>query len=95
MNDDNLITDFQEKKSIDKAWINGGFFVFNKKIFKYLKENEDCILERKPLEELAKNKELIAYKHDNFWQCMDTKRDHEYLTGLIKNNEKREPWLND
>ena len=80
----NHVTNFKEKKKSDEGWINGGFFVLSKKIFEYLDKNENCIFEREPMEKLSKDNQLMAYKHDGFWQCMDTKRDHEYLEDMLK-----------
>lgn len=77
---------FKEKSSVDEGWINGGFFVFEPEIFKYLK-NDSTYLEREPFEKLAKKKKIKAYKHQGFWQCMDTKRDKILLDKIIK--EKR------
>ena len=74
----NLVSKFLEKPSGDGGWINGGFFVLNKKIFSYLK-GDHTYLERDPLEKLSKKSELYAYKHSGFWQCMDTKRDKDLL----------------
>ena len=79
----NLATEFKEKKQIANAWINGGFFVVNKKFFKYIK-NSKSILEEAPLEKACKNKELCVFKHRGFWQCMDTKRDLSVLRSMIK-----------
>ncbi len=67
------VTEFQEKPVITD-WINGGFFVFNRKIFDYL--DEDCVLEREPLERLAREHQLIAHRHTGFWKCMDTYKDN-------------------
>ena len=88
------INEFKEKKSIDESWINGGYFVFNKKIFKYLFDDISCVLEKEPLENLAKDNQIMAFKHKGFWQCMDTKRDYDYLNDVYKSN-KKEPWLDD
>lgn len=74
----NLVLKFKEKPQVTKGWINGGFFVFNKKVFKYLK-NDQTILEREPLEKLSKQKQLLAFKHEGFWQCVDTKRERDAL----------------
>ena len=74
---------FKEKSYLDEGWINGGFFVFEPKIFKYLK-NDLTYLEREPMQKLSKQKLLGAYKHKGFWQCMDTKRDKEILEKSIK-----------
>ena len=65
-----------------------GGFVFNTKVFKYLKDDQ-TILERKPLEMLSKKKQLMAYKHEGFWQCVDTKRERDILENFEKFNEFR------
>ena len=87
---DNKVEEFAEKPQAGKGWINGGFFVFNKEIFNYI-ENDSIMLERDPLEKLSKLGELMAYKHDDFWQCMDTIREKEILEGLLNSNSA--PWL--
>ena len=87
---DNKVEEFAEKPQAEKGWINGGFFVFNKEIFNYI-ENDSIMLEREPLEKLSKLGELMAYKHDDFWQCMDTIREKEILEGLLNSNSA--PWL--
>ena len=74
---------FKEKSSVDEGWINGGFFVIEPKIFKYIK-NDKTHLEREPFEKLAKKKSIKAFKHKGFWQCMDTKRDKDLLDKIIK-----------
>ena len=81
---------FQEKPQAKAGWINGGFFVLNKKVFKFLK-NDQTIFERSPLESIAKKKQLVAYKHEKFWQCMDTLRDKELMNKLFYKGEA--PWL--
>tara|TARA_B110000238_G_scaffold130790_1_gene141214 strand:- start:95 stop:862 length:768 start_codon:yes stop_codon:yes gene_type:complete len=87
---DNKVEEFAEKPQAGKGWINGGFFVFNKEIFNYI-EDDTIMLEREPLEKLSKIGELMAYKHDDFWQCMDTIREKEILEGLLNSNSA--PWL--
>ena len=79
----NIVKYFKEKNSLDEGWINGGFFVVEPDFFKYLK-NDTTFLEREPFEKLTKNKKLVAYKHNGFWQCMDTKRDKDFLEGKLK-----------
>ena len=86
----NQVQKFQEKPQAKAGWINGGFFVLNKKVFNFLK-NDKTIFERKPLESMANKKQLVAYKHENFWQCMDTLRDKELLNKLFYRGEA--PWL--
>jgi len=85
----NLALSFKEKKQLNVGWINGGYFVFNYKIFNYLK-NDKTILEKLPLETVAKKRQLNAYKHNGFWQSVDTKRDKDYLENSI--NINRLPW---
>ena len=89
MDDNNCITEFKEKPQIGEGWINGGFFVFNYGIFNYL-ENDTTILEKDPLEKLALDNELVAYKHSGFWQCMDTIRDRDSLNEIW--NTGTPPW---
>ena len=79
----NKVNCFREKSNLDQGWINGGFMVFNKKIFKYIK-NDQTYLERDPLEKLSNLGQLYAFKHNGFWQCMDTLRDKEALEKSIK-----------
>ncbi len=76
------IRSFREKDREDAGWINGGFMVLEPKVFEYL-GGDDCVFERKPLEQLAKEGQLNCFKHDGFWQCMDTLRDKEKLESLI------------
>ncbi len=79
----NNVKNFSEKKRISNSWINGGFFVINKKFVKLIRNDKE-ILERYPLEKTAKNNQLVAFKHKSFWQCMDTKRDKDYLEKILK-----------
>lgn len=87
--DGDLVSDFVEKPQIGEGWINGGFMVFEPEIFDYLKGDEDS-LEADALEQLARDRQLAAYRHDRFWQCMDTLRDKRLLESLWQ--EKRAPW---
>ena len=89
--DNGLVKSFKEKPQTDQGWINGGYFVINASFIELI-ENDETILERAPLEIAAKNGELMAYKHEGFWQCMDTKRDRDYLESLIANDNA--PWIN-
>ncbi len=86
---ENKVIDFQEKPQAKAGWINGGFFVLNPKIFNYI-ENDQTIFERQPMKQLSKMGELMAYKHEKFWQCMDTLRDKNLLNKLW--NENKAPW---
>ena len=87
--ENNTVKNFQEKPQGDSSWINGGFFVFEPSIFDYI-ENDDTILERKPLETLAEEGKLGSYKHSGFWQGLDTLRDKNQLEDLWKTNSA--PW---
>ena len=79
----NLVKYFKEKSKLDEGWINGGFFVMEPKFLKYIK-NDRTFLERKPLEKMFKKKQLVAYRHSGFWQCVDTKRDLDFIKENIK-----------
>ncbi len=81
----NKVKYFKEKSSLDEGWINGGFFVMEPTVFKFLK-TDSTILERQPLERISKLKKLGAYKHYKNWQCMDTIRDKKLLEDLVKKN---------
>lgn len=72
------VISFKEKPQLHEGWINGGFFVFEPEFFDLI-EGDKTILEREPLEKAAEMGELMAYKHDGFWACMDTKRDRDML----------------
>lgn len=85
----NLVKKFEEKNQINEGWINGGFFVLNKKIFNYLPKYQS-MLEREPMNRLAKDRQLISFKHYGFWQCMDTLRDKEMLNQMWK--KKKHQW---
>jgi len=78
---------FREKSTSTRNFVSGGFFVFNKKIFDYLDTDDGCDLEIGPMEKVAKDGELMIYKHAGFWACMDTYRDVEFLNRLWKENK--------
>ena len=78
-----LVKHFKEKSKLDEGWINGGFFVIESKFLKFIK-NDKTYLEREPLETASKKRQLSAFKHEGFWQCMDTKRDKDYLEKILK-----------
>ena len=80
-----FVTYFKEKSQSDAGWINGGFFIANTKILNFIK-GDDTYFEREPMELIAQKRQLVAYKHNSFWQCMDTLRDKEYLDNILKNN---------
>ena len=84
--DKNLVMKFGEKDNTNEGWINGGFFVINKDIISYL-DSSDTIFEREPLESIARDNNLYAYKHDSFWQCVDTIRELEILEAALKNKK--------
>ena len=78
---------FREKSSLDEGWINGGFFVMEPKFIEMIK-NDKTYLEKEPFELAANKKQLLAYKHKGFWQCMDTKRDKDKLDKILKKKLK-------
>ena len=86
--DSSRVTSFQEKPQMHDGWINGGYFVFEPEFFDLI-PGDSTLLEREPLEQAAQAGELMAYCHNGFWHCMDTKRDHELLEALW---EKGAPW---
>lgn len=87
----NTVKNFKEKNQLSEGWINGGFFVLNKKIFDYIDNNNLNIFEKDPLEKLCNDKQLNAFKHEGFWQPMDTLRDKRELESY--NKLKLKPWL--
>ena len=82
----NRVATFKEKPQVTEGWINGGFFVAKHKFFDFIK-GDKTILEKEPLENAAKRKQLYAYKHKGFWKCMDTNRDKEVLEQVFKKNK--------
>lgn len=88
--DDNIITSFKEKPKGDESWINGGFFVCEPEVFNYIPDQDDVIFERTPLENLAKDHKLNAYKHQGFWRPMDTLKDKNDLTEMWQTDKA--PW---
>ncbi len=84
------VTRFAEKPEYGGNYVNGGFFVFNSAIFDYLEDRDDCDLEVGPLDQISQQGELMVYKHDKFWSCMDTIRDTEHLNSLW--NSKQAEW---
>jgi len=85
----NIVTSFKEKPQVTQGWINGGYFIIEPDFFELI-EGDDTILEKEPLELAAKMGELMAYKHEGFWQCMDTKRDRDSLEDLWETDSA--PW---
>ena len=85
----NNVLKFEEKNQLNEGWINGGYFVFDYKIFDYLTD-ELTILEREPLEQLAIDNQLVAFRHHGFWHCMDTIRDRDNLNEIWSSGQA--PW---
>ena len=83
------VKEFHEKHTGESSWINGGFFVFEPEIFDYL-QNDSTVLEKAPLETLAKEQKLAAFKHNGFWHPMDTLRDKKHLEDLLAS--EKAPW---
>jgi glucose-1-phosphate cytidylyltransferase len=90
--DKDSVMSFKEKPQTDKGRINGGFFVFNKRFFEFIDNEDNIVLEAEPLEKVTEIGELMAFKHDGFWQCMDTPRDKDLLEKICKESNKY-PWL--
>lgn len=86
--DGGVVKQFQEKPQMHEGWINGGYFVIEPRFFEFI-SGDQTLLEKEPLERASELGELMAFKHDGFWQCMDTKRDHELLEALWL---KGAPW---
>jgi len=84
--DDQSVASFIEKPKTEGGWINGGFFVCEPEIFNYLTEDEACVFEQIPLQSIAKDGQLVAFKHTSFWQCMDTLRDNQKLNKMWQEN---------
>lgn len=90
LQEDQRVMGFKEKPKGDGSWINAGFFVFQPEFFDYLDGDDSLVLETEPLEKVAKSGELMAYKHEGFWQPMDTMRDKNYLEELWRTGNA--PW---
>jgi glucose-1-phosphate cytidylyltransferase len=86
---DGVVQHFAEKPAASDTWINGGYFVLNRRIFNYL-EGDECVFERTPLETLSREAELGVYQHPGYWHCMDTLRDMEYLNKVWASGDA--PW---
>jgi glucose-1-phosphate cytidylyltransferase len=84
------VQQFNEKPLLARGRINGGFFVFHRRLFDYLKDDRELVFEQEPLRQLARDGELKAYLHDGFWQPMDNSREYQYLNELW--NQRRAPW---
>ena len=83
LNSNSEILYFKEKPKLSKGWINGGFFVFDRKFFDYISDKNE-MLEQNPLDKLSRDNQLVGYKHEGFWQCIDTPRDLEYVEYNLK-----------
>ena len=77
---------FKEKSRLDEGWINGGFFVMEPEFLKLIK-NDNTYLEREPLEKVTRKRQLAAFRHEGFWQCMDTKRDKDNLNKILNSKK--------
>ena len=91
LDNENNVIGIQEKPQMGQGLINGGFFVFDKKLFTYLSDSNECDFEFGPLQEISKDGQLKAYHHSGFWQCMDNVRERDYLSNLIKKDSA--PWI--
>lgn len=87
---DGSVTSFVEKPQTESGWINGGYFVVNPEFIDFI-EDDTTILEKEPLERIARLGKLAAYKHYGFWQCLDTKRDRDLLEDFYENRDA--PWI--
>ena len=87
---DSEVVSFKEKSQLTESWINGGFFVMEPNFFEMLSSDE-TVLEKEPLEKVASMKELVAFRHEGFWQCMDHKLDKDLLDEMC--SKKEAPWL--
>ncbi len=91
---DGMVTKFDEKPDI-KDTINGGFMVFNRRVFDYLSEEQNCVLEREPLARLVKEGQLVAYQHKGFWKSMDNQKDTDELNRVYEKGAPWEIWKNE
>lgn len=87
---DAAVETFMEKPKNEGGWINGGFFVCEPEVLDYVQEDDSCVFEQAPLQTIAAEGELMAYRHYGFWQCMDTLRDNQKLNQMWKANQA--PW---
>jgi len=82
---------FEEKSQMNQGYINGGFFILNKKVMDYLEDDELCDFEFGPIQKIVQEKKLKAFLHHGFWQCMDNVRERDYLNELLTTGEA--PWI--
>jgi glucose-1-phosphate cytidylyltransferase len=85
-----LVTEFNEKPQTVGGRISGGYFVCRRELFDYLDDRESLVFEEEPMRTLVRDRQLVVYEHDDFWQCMDTYRDWQFLNGLLEKNKA--PW---
>jgi len=85
----NRVVEFTEKPQLGEGWINGAFFVLEPDVFDYI-DSDQTVWEREPMERLARDGQLMAYRHTSFWQCMDTLREKHYLESLWQSGQA--PW---
>lgn len=90
MRPDGLVGHFREKPAAESGWVNGGFFVCEPEVFDYIDDEDSTVFERAPLEHLADDERLVAYRHHGFWECMDTLHDKARLNELWQSG--RAPW---
>jgi len=91
LTDGDTVKEFREKPQSSTGYISGGFFVFNRQIFDCISDDDNCVLEKDALEQLALQKRLAIFPHTGFWQCIDTYRDYKYLQELWHNGDT--PWM--
>ncbi|SON50960.1 glucose-1-phosphate cytidylyltransferase [Vibrio tapetis] len=90
---DSVVKNFAEKPKGDGSWINGGFFVCNPNVFDYITGGDSTVFEQEPLQKLAQDSELMAFKHDGFWKCMDSLNDKQKLNEMfVSNKAKWKTW---
>ncbi len=89
INKNNIVESFKEKTKEDGGWINAGYMVVEPEVLNYI-SGDTTVFEKEPLDKLSKEGNLVAYKHDGFWQCMDTLKDKNYLDDLLASNKA--PW---
>ena len=90
-NENGVITEFNEKPQATKGRISGGYFVADRRLFDYLDDNENLIFEQEPMRNIVRDGEMMVFKHDGFWQPMDTSREYQLLNNLYKENKA--PWI--
>jgi len=91
INKNNSVLDLEEKPQMGRGFINGGYFIFDKSIMNYLSSDNNCDFEFGPLQKITQNGQLMAFKHNGFWQCMDNVRERDYLDKQISAN--RAQWM--